>query len=301
MKTKILFSLDGFLLHFCLSYYLKSQLDADFFGLIDINSKPKKFFEEQSLVKFQKNWFFHDHIKKTKREPDLDYLKKFERKYKIDLWKLALNERFFYIHNRFYKFQKNEILSILEQEIKLYESILDEVKPDYFLTYDPVFHHQKLLLDICRKKGINVLSVCSTRIKNKSILVENGATFDINSNIQIKNISKNKNILTDDSYSSIIQNYVTSRNVNFSKKLIALKDYLLFSNSENIHSNFMYYGKTKFSVIKDAMYLELKRKKNYKFLEKNSVLSPDLSPSYIYFPMAIDFVMPSLLSHRKDQ
>jgi hypothetical protein len=71
-------------------------------------------------------WFFHDHIKKTQQLPDLDYLKNFEKKYQINLWKLALNERFFYMHNRFYQFTKQEILSILEQESKLFETVLDE-------------------------------------------------------------------------------------------------------------------------------------------------------------------------------
>ena len=290
MKTKILFSLDGFLLHFCLSYYLKSQLDADFFGLIDINSKPKKFFEEQSLVKFQKNWFFHDHIKKTKREPDLDYLKKFERKYKIDLWKLALNERFFYIHNRFYKFQKNEILSILEQEIKLYESILDEVKPDYFLTYDPVFHHQKLLVDLCRSKGIKVLStIIGTGIKNKTIIVEDGATYDLNQNSISDNSIKEKiNEVNNNSYDGVFQKYLKNRNTNFSNKLVALKDYLFSIDSDLVNSNFMYYGKSKFKVIKDALALELKRNYRHSFLEKNSTLTPNLKSPFVYFPMSIE-------------
>ena len=181
-KPKILFWIYSFLSHYSLAYYLQSCLDADFFGIIDINSKPKKFFQEQKLVNFQKIWFFHDHIIKTQQKPDLDYLKNFEQKYKIDLWKLAINERFFYMHNRFYKFTKQEILSILEQESKLFESILNEIKPDYFLTFDPVFHHQKLLLELCRIKGIKVLSVCATGIENKYILAENPATLDLDKN-----------------------------------------------------------------------------------------------------------------------
>ena len=161
-KPKILFWINLFFYHFSLAYYLQSHLDAEFFGIIDINSKPKKFFQNQTLVKFQKTWFFHDYIKKTLQEPDLTYLENFEKTYKIDLWKLVLNERFFYMHNRFYKFKRKEILSILEQELKLFESILDEIKPDYFLTYNPVLHHQKLLLEVCRKKGIKVLNSCRT-------------------------------------------------------------------------------------------------------------------------------------------
>ena len=228
IKPKILFSINGFYLHFCLAYYLQSRLDADFFGIIDINSNPKKFFQNQNLVNFQKIWFFHDYIKKTQQKPDLDYLSNFEKKYKIDLWKLALNERFFYIHNRFYKFTKQEILSILEQESKLFESILDEIKPDYFLTYDPPFHHQKLLLEICRAKGIKVLSICGTGFKNKNILVEDGATFDLDPNSIPNNFFNDKVTTTNDSYDLVVQKYLENRSSKFLNKLEALKDYLLY-------------------------------------------------------------------------
>lgn len=292
MKTKILFSLDGFLLHYCLAYYLKSHLDADFFGLIDINSKPKKFFENQTLVEFRKKWFFHDHIKKTDKEPDLDYLRDFEKKYKIDLWKLLLNERFFYLHNRFYKFEKKEILSILEQEIKFYESILEEIKPDYFLTYDPVFHHQKLLLDLCKSKGIKILStIIGTGIKNKTIIVEDGATYDLDENDISKNSFKRKideEKINKKSYDSVFQQYLKKRNTGFSNKITALKDYLFSFDGELINSNFMYFGKSKLKVIKDAMALELKRSYRYNFLQKNSIANPKLNSPFVYFPMSIE-------------
>jgi hypothetical protein len=290
-KPKILFWINGFHLHFSIAYYLQSNLNADFFGIIDINSKPKKFFQNQTLVKFQKIWFFHDYIKKTQQKPDLEYLINFEKKYKIDLWKYALNERFFYIHNRFYKFTKEEILLIFEQELKLFESILDEIKPDYFLTFDPVFHHQKLLLELCRLKGIKVLStILSIGIQNKSIIVENGATYDINldsitnNSINTKNITDVNNI----SYDHTVKKYIKNRNVNFVNKFKGLTKYLLDFDSNDENLNFMYYGKTKFKVVKDAISLELKRNKNYRFLQKVSKSSPNLKNPYIYFPMSID-------------
>jgi len=290
IKPKILFSINGFYLHFCLAYYLQSHLDADFFGIIDINSNPKKFFQNQNLVNFQKIWFFHDYIKKTQQKPDLDYLSNFEKKYKIDLWKLAINERFFYMHNRFYKFSRQEILSILEQESKLFESIIDEIKPDYFLTNDPVFHHQKLLLDLCRIKGVKVLSVCATGIKNKYIISENAETFELDKNHTSFN-DKNDKMATNvqnNSYNSIFDNYLKNRNVSFFNKIQALNYYLFDFNSDLINSNFMYYGRTKFKVIKDALLLELQRNRNYHFLQKHTTLSPDLKVPFVYFPMNIN-------------
>ena len=67
-NPNILFSIDIFLFHFCLAYYLQNRLDANFYALIDTNSEPKKFFENQDLVKFQKSWFLHDNIEKTSKE-----------------------------------------------------------------------------------------------------------------------------------------------------------------------------------------------------------------------------------------
>jgi hypothetical protein len=295
-KPRMLFWLNGFFLHYSLSYYLQSRLDADFFGIVDINTKPKKFLQNQNLVNFEKLWFFHDNIKKNQK-PDLDYLRTFEKKYGLNLWKYALNERFFYLHNRFYKFQKIEILSILEQEIKLFELILDEIKPDYFLTYDPVFHHQKLLLDLCRKKGIKVLStIIATGIKNKTIIVEDGATYDLTSNIILEKSVKGEksNIENKESYDKIHHSYIQSRNTNFSNKLIALKNYLLDFDSELINSNFMYYGKSKLKVVKDALTFELRRRINYQDLQKVSNSLPDLNLPYVYFPMSIDEEMNTL-------
>ncbi len=286
-KPKLLFWLNGFFLHFSLAYYLQSRLDADVFGIIDINSKPKKFFQNQTLVNFQKIWFFHDHIKKTQTH-DLNYLSNVEKKYKLDFWKLSLNERFFYIHNRFYKFNKQEILSILEQESKLFETILDEIKPDYFLTYDPVFHHQKLLLEICRAKEIRVLSICATGIGNKYILAENGATFDLDKNHNQHHSFEKMTDTKNNSYNLVFQKYINNRNVGFSNKVQALKDYLLDFDTELINSNFMYYGRSKFKVTKDALLLELKRWSNHNFLQKYAVSSPNLKVPFVYFPMNVN-------------
>ena len=289
-KPKILFSIDGFFLHFCLAYYLQFYLDADFFGIIDINSKPKKFFQTQNLVDFKKIWFFHDYIKKTDLKPDLDFLSNFEKSYKIDLWKLAINERFFYKHNRFYHFKKQEILSILEQELKLFETIIDEVKPDYFLTYDPVFHHQKLLLDLCKAKGIRILSIYFTGIKDKIVIGENGATLDLNEN-SLKTVIPNKPVATKyekNSYDHVWHKYLKDKSPKFSNKLISLLTYLRSDDSELIKTNFMYYGRTKYKVVKDAINFELKKRRTFHFLQNSTVTSPNLQIPFVYFPMNVN-------------
>ena len=60
MKTKpnLLFWLNGFLIHFSLAYYLQSEIDANFFGIVDINSKPKNFLNHKNLLILKKIGFF---------------------------------------------------------------------------------------------------------------------------------------------------------------------------------------------------------------------------------------------------
>jgi hypothetical protein len=286
VKPKLLFWLNGFFMHFSLAYYLQSQIDADFFGITDINLKPKKFFENQKLVDFKKNWYFHDHIDLNQKKPDIEYLMNFEEKYKINLWKLVINERFFYKHNRFYKFQKDEILSFLEQELKLFETILDEVKPDYFLTYDPVLHHQKLFLDICKVRGIKILSIHFTGIKDKVIIAENATTLDLDKN-SLENLIPNKLDTKNEPYDDIWHKYMADKTPNIKNKITALSQYLRTDDSELIKNNFMYIGRSKFNVIKDTLNLELNKKSRSNFLQKFSISSPDLTIPYVYFPMNI--------------
>ncbi|MDC0154599.1 hypothetical protein OAJ02_07730, partial [Nitrosopumilus sp.] len=74
MKNKILFWCGVDFTHFCLSYYMQTKHDAEYYGIIDITNKTKKFFQQQKLVPFKKTWYFHDHIT-SKTKPDYEYLK----------------------------------------------------------------------------------------------------------------------------------------------------------------------------------------------------------------------------------
>ena len=99
---------------------LQEKYGFEIFGIFDVTDKPKKFLAKQKLINFSKIWFFHDHVYKTNKKPDREYLKSIQKKYKVDLGLLASNERFFNKYNQFYKFSQDEILLILEQECKLF-------------------------------------------------------------------------------------------------------------------------------------------------------------------------------------
>jgi len=169
---KIIYWLDLFLINFCLANSLQKKVEAKNYAIIDTNNRPKKFFNEQRFVNFEKKWFYFDHVKPTNQKPDIDYLTNFENKYKINLWKLVINERMFYRFNRLYKFTSDEILSILEQECKFFEKIIDEINPDFMVTYDPPLHHHKLFFDLCKAKGVKVLCLFLTRVDSKCVIAD---------------------------------------------------------------------------------------------------------------------------------
>ena len=71
---------------------MQEKLDAEYSAIIDCTNKPKTFFENQKIVDFKNIWFYHDQFKNLRNEPDLIYLRNFEKKYKINLSKLVFNE-----------------------------------------------------------------------------------------------------------------------------------------------------------------------------------------------------------------
>lgn len=297
MKKRLLFWINAYMLHFLLAYYLQKKLDDEFYAIIDVPNNPKKMFLSQKLVDFKKTWYFHDHIKRIKTKPNLEYLSSFEKSYGINLWKLAINERHFYRFNRFYRFTYDEILQFLEQECRLFEQILD-IKPDYFLTYDPPFHHQKLILDMCKARNIKVLCLYFARIGGKSIIAEDGGSLDLPQNLdsvvlgddgimmerlEIKNESQDK-----PSYSTLTKDYKSARSPSLSDKLKALIDYVLISDSKNAQTNFTYYGRTKSKVIFDAIAMSIKRKLRARYMANNLSKVVDLDIPFVYFPMNVD-------------
>ena len=156
MSDRVIFWLSADLLPFCISYFFQKNNNSELFGIYDLTNKPRKFFDRQTLTKFQKTWFYFDNIKEF-HEVDLDYLKEFERKYQIDLDELAKNDRILNKYNEYYNFSKKEILSILEDECKFFESVLDEVHPDYFITSETTLQPHHLFYEMCKRNGIKIL------------------------------------------------------------------------------------------------------------------------------------------------
>ena len=290
MKKKILFWINsGTMNIFGLAKYLQNDMDAEFFAIYDVTDRPKKFFQEQKLVNFQKIWFYHDFIQK-KTNTDLDYLKEFECKYGINLLNLAYSERIF-LYNEFYKFSNNEILSILEQESKNFEKILDDIKPDYIIMVTPYFHHDSIFFNLCKSKGITVLDLGLTRFPNRCVIsfdkikekyddfkISNKTrTFDELRNYRTKNSSFSKDV-------HLMSGEFKSSKYDF---LSAGLEYF-FGENENVRTHYTYQGRSKLKVLLNYLLDKIRIKARKKFIEKYFKMDFTENRKFILFTLQVN-------------
>ena len=296
MKNKLLFWQTSDWFNYNLGYSLQNY-NFKIYSIIDTVRKPKKFFEHQKFVNYEKIWFFHDVIKK-KIQYDLDYLEKFESKYKIDLWLLAVNERIFYKFNPFYKFSTDEILSIIEQECKFFESVIDEINPDYLIISLTWQHQAELLRLICKAKGIRILMINTSELGGGTMNWTISEEFGINDFEKENNLEKEHNLENSKITFEELRNYLEkwknnanikkiSGDVEAEKKsqrfLAGLS--VLSSNNVNEKTHFSYYGRSKSKLIKTELIEEINTKKRKSFIDKNFQKTFNKNEKFIFFPL----------------
>ena len=291
MSKKILFWFSGDFTQFLVSSKINQLVNCDSYAIIDVPDKIKNFFNTQKIVNLKKFWFLHDHLS-SKKTPDMEYLKNFEKKFNIDLWKLAINERTFYKFYDFHTFQKNEVLSILETECRFFESVLDEVKPDCVIIKDPGFHHLEVFYQLCKKLGIKILMITYTNIGYRCFISSTPQTLDNLTSLEnisgkfktIENLLSYKNNFD---YNKHI--LVAHSDWDFKPlKLLTAAIKFLFQSNSNTHTHYTYYGRTKFSVVKFMIKSYFLRHFRENFLNKNTLKKVDLDSNYIYFPLSLD-------------
>lgn len=299
MKKKILFWVDGDITTFAIPNYLSKKIDIQAFAIIDITNKSKKFFQEQKFVKFKKIWFYHDFFDFKNSSPDINYLQEFEKKYKINLWELAINERTFYRFNRFYSFNKSEILKILEIECKKFEEIIKEIQPDIYVSLDPNFHHSELLYKLLRSNGVNTLIINQPNFK-KTIISEKPRALD---SCNLKNINDSnrtfKELQIELKKNNIFKHGMKQREFFKTSKVDLIKSafYYIFNyDNSNIKSHYTYFGRTKFKVLMDNLKNQISRWYRQKFIDANLEKNLELKENFIYFPLSVDEERNILLS-----
>lgn len=291
MKDKIIFWIDSSLFYFGIAKYIQEKHDCELYAVIDITDRQKKFFQSQNLVEFEKVWFYHDNISKTREKPDLEYLESIEKKYKINLWLLARNERIFYDFNDYYKFSDNEVLSILEQECRLFEHIIDEVKPDFLIINQPAFHHNHLFYKMCKAKGIKILMLRTTRIGYKCILTDEDELLDYK-----EDVSYDDNKTFEELRNYLSKYNIYAQNVKFEQRFLKSKSgllksafqFLFVSNNSNVKTHYTYYGRTKFRVLIKSILYSLRTKYRKNFIDRNLPRQVNNTKPFIYFPMHIE-------------
>ena len=298
MKDKILVWISPDIIHYFVTYGIQNNYDAEYFAIYDIPNETRKFFSKQNFIKFKKEWFFSDHIKKIKKNPDYQYLHNFEEKYKINLWKLAINERIFYRFFDFHKFTTNEICSIVEQECRLFEKILDEVNPDFIITKDASRHHHELFFELCVSKGIKVLTLSQTTLGTKTMISQKSHTFD--SKIDWDSIESSNRTLEELQIYIKKFNFLKSVKKNIDKEITKLNmikvmwNYLISDTSKN-REQYYYFGRTKFNVLLFMIKSFLNRKFRKKFIDQNLEKDPNYNEPFVYFPIHVDMERPLLI------
>jgi len=290
MKDRIIFWLDSDFTHFAIAKGIQDNYDADLFAIIDITNKPKSFFQTQQIVTFRKIWFYHDHIK-TNKKPDLEYLQNFEKKYKINLWTLAYNERLFYKFNDYHKFTVDEILSILETECRLFEAIVEETDPNFLVMMDTTMHHNHLFYEICKAKGIMpLILIPGTRIGRRVAISSVADNVDFLPK-QIPSPEKNLTFEELRQYVRNFDNYEVTLQINkqfLTSKLQLIKAairFLFHNKNKNIKTHYSYYGRTKIRVLYKSICNLIKTKYREYFINKNFIHKINENEKFILFPL----------------
>ena len=255
MTKKVLFYINATFTHFAIAYYLQKLYDCKLYAVVDITHKPKFFFENQKLVKFEKIWYYHDHIQNGIKHDEL-FLKEFEKKFNINLWQMIINERIFYRFFDFHKFTRDEMLSISQQSVVLFKKIFDEIKPDFLASDAPVFFHNELLVQMSEQLGIQNLILSMPKLAGKSMITKQIYQFDENGkhNLRIESLEADIN----DYRWKLIDSHIYYTDNN---KSIKYEEYYFLSNLE-INGI-----KGLFANLDSISFWELnKLKKNYKYL-----------------------------------
>jgi hypothetical protein len=299
MVEKILFFLTNDYTHYCLAHTFQKKYDSKMYAISEVTSRPKKFFQNQKLVNFENIWFLHDHIKKNLK-PDLVYLKEFEKKYKINLWKLVQNERIFLYFKDFYKFSREDILSILEQECRFFEKILEEIKPKFFFTRLPSLHHQELIYQMCKNTGVKIIAMNYTIVGKKCMLSQEHQKLDHVLKLEdLEHNNRNFEDLQKYIHSSDLLKQIDEKLVKPGNKIIdnlrSMKSYLIDFDTKNTNTHYTYYGRTKFKVFSYYLKDWIKTKIRKSFIDKNLKMKLNTLNPFVYFPIHIEMERSLLL------
>lgn len=286
---KVIFWIDANLSTFCIAKKIKDDIECEMHGIFNVTNKPKKFIQNQKLIDWKSVNFYHDNVSDLNTKPDLEYLRQKEQEYNLNFMTLLLNDRSLYNFNDFYHFTTNQILRLLELEIKYFEKILNKIKPD-FLIMNPVFLRPAYLFYlICKIRKINILIPVATRLHGRAMILDDWDDIGFkndNSELDQKNLELEKIHKKFDLKEEVLD---TSERFLQSKSL-AVNAFLsyIFSKNENIKTHYTYYGRTKLKVLKNYFFDIIRTKIRKNFIDKNLKLKLEENSNLIYLPLHIE-------------
>jgi hypothetical protein len=283
LKEKLLFYLDDSFFHFGIANKLYEKF-PELYTVIDMTFPFEKFLEKQSLVPFKKIFNLHKEPYNFKKNPDVNYLKKFEEKYGINIWQNAFADGKLVNYNPYYQFNQNEILCIFEHECKFFENILENVKPDCLLIKTTDHHRIHLLYEMCKSLGIPTLTLSPSRIGYRMMITSD---FD-----KIENDKKNPSTSSSKDFDMNIDSYFKKFNTfeqqqtrGESKSEQKSRKKNLFANLDdgNFYNNF---GRTRGKILARLLKFKIlrKRQSRQKFFDKFAIKKFDTNTPFVYFP-----------------
>ena len=287
---KIIFWSEGGFIAFLLANSLRKKINGEFYAIFNVTDRQKPFYQKQKLVDFKKVWFFHDAITKSRKKVDVEFLTSFEEKYNINLWLLALNERLFYEYNEFHKFSREEILSILEDECKFFEKIL-EINPKFLITLNTTFHHHELFYQMCKATGVKALVLNQSVFGYKCVISEQPHMFDDKRTIEELEAS-NMNFDDLEKYWKKFElrkqsdQHAESLRKSKTEKIKAGSIFLTSPNTTS-KNNYGYYGHTKLKALTNYFTGILKKNFRSNYMAKNFLHQIDDSAPFVYFPLQV--------------
>ena len=289
LNDRILCWLDIDLEQFGIVKFLKEKHPCDLYAIIDINLKAKNFFLNQKFVKFKKVWYYRDQISKLDNY-DMNYLISIEKKYKINLWNLAYTERYFYKYNQYYKFNRKQILSLLEQECKFFEKVLDEIKPQFLVIKVTDYHKNHLFQKMCKGLGIKILTYGRTRIGFRAMISEDADLIDLP--FPKKPLANGKRSFSElkqyiKGYSNQQNNFRREYRNSLVERIRSGIEFLRICNNK-YRKYFANYGRTRIRVLYLEFIFLIKRWYRERFINKVSLQKIEEKIPFVYFPLHLE-------------
>jgi len=263
-----------------------SKLDNfNFYGIVATH-QDISFFNNQKNINFNEIIYYPDcYIDKVSY--DVDYLKKSEEKFDLNLWLDIYGERFFHKHRtNFHKFSKSEILIIVENTIKFFSELIERISPKLIIMQTAGENiANTLLYKIAKKLNIKILMVNPIHIHNRVVVSDNLISKEISKNFEkiIENFDKKLQNYGPDyiKNKTLVETIKVQNQFNFNQSNTSEKisHYInrINNDPEPIYQNV---GKTKSKMIKSKIATNIETKKSWttsKFGISTSITSHECS------------------------